>query len=142
MNIRWIQRYNNYKKALKQLEEVVELTKERKLSNLEKQGLVQVYEFTQELSWKVLKDFMQSRGTQDLYGSKDVVREAFKIGLIENGDIWMEMIKSRNLTSHTYDEATIEEIINLITDKYYYEFDKLNQKMDKLEGKEELRNMD
>lgn len=138
MNIRWIQRYNNYKKALKQLEEVVELTKERKLSNLEKQGLVQVYEFTQELSWKVLKDFMQSRGTQDLYGSKDVVREAFKIGLIENGDIWMEMIKSRNLTSHTYDEATIEEIINLITDKYYYEFNKLNQKMDKLEGKEEL----
>ncbi len=138
MNIRWIQRYNNYKKALKQLEEAVELTKERKLSNLEKQGLVQVYEFTQELSWKVLKDFMQSRGTEDLYGSKDVVREAFKIGLIENGDVWMEMIKSRNLTSHTYDEATIEEIINLITEKYYYEFNKLNQKMDKLEGKEEL----
>lgn len=138
MNIRWIQRYNNYKKALKQLEEAVELTKERKLSNLEKQGLVQVYEFTQELSWKVLKDFMQSRGTEDLYGSKDVVREAFKIGLIENGDIWMEMIKSRNLTSHTYDEATIEEIINLIIGKYYYEFNKLNQKMDKLEGKEEL----
>ena len=138
MNIRWIQRYNNYKKALKQLEEAVELTKERKLSNLEKQGLVQVYEFTQELSWKVLKDFMQSRGTEDLYGSKDVVREAFKIGLIENGDIWMEMIKSRNLISHTYDEATIEEIINLIIGKYYYEFNKLNQKMDKLEGKEEL----
>lgn len=138
MNIRWIQRYNNYKKALKQLEEAVELTKERKLSNLEKQGLVQVYEFTQELSWKVLKDFMQSRGTEDLYGSKDVVREAFKIGLIENGDIWMEMIKSRNLISHTYDEATIEETIKLIIDKYYYEFNKLNQKMDKLEGKEEL----
>ena len=142
MNIRWIQRYNNYKKALKQLEEAVELTKERKLSNLEKQGLVQAYEFTQELSWKVLKDFMQSRGTEDLYGSKDVVREAFKIGLIENGDVWMEMIKSRNLTSHTYDEATIEEIINLIIGKYYYEFNKLNQKMDKLEGKEELWNMD
>ncbi|MBN2838183.1 MAG: nucleotidyltransferase substrate binding protein [Fusobacteriaceae bacterium] len=126
MNIRWVQRYNNYKKALKQLKEAVELTKERKLSNLEKQGLVQAYEFTQELSWKVLKDFMQSRGTQDLYGSKDVVREAFKIGLLENGDVWMEMIKSRNLTSHTYDEATIEEIIKLIIDKYYYEFNKLN----------------
>ena len=81
---------------------------------------------------------MQSRGTQELYGSKDVVREAFKIGLIENGDVWMEMIKSRNLTSHTYDEATIEETIKLIIDKYYYEFNKLNQKMDKLEGKEEL----
>ena len=67
MDVRWIQRFNNYKKALKQLMEAVELTKERELSNLEKQGLVQAYEFTQELSWKVLKDFMQSRGTQDLF---------------------------------------------------------------------------
>lgn len=138
MGTRWIQRHDNYKKALKQLGEAVELAKERNLSNLEKQGLVQAYEFTQELSWKVLKDFMQSRGTQELYGSKDVVREAFKIGLIKNGDIWMDMIKSRNLTSHTYDESTIEEIIALIIDKYYEEFKIFNQKMDELKRKEEL----
>lgn len=138
MDVRWIQRFNNYKKALKQLMEAVELTKERELSNLEKQGLVQAYEFTQELSWKVLKDFMQSRGTQDLFGSKDAVREAFKIGVIENGDIWMDMIKSRNLTSHTYNESAIEEIIDLIVNKYYEEFKNFNQRMDKLKEKEEL----
>mgnify|MGYP003543105226 CR=1 FL=1 len=138
MDVRWIQRFNNYKKALKQLMEAVELTKERELSNLEKQGLVQAYEFTQELSWKVLKDFMQSRGTQDLFGSKDAVREAFKIGVIENGDIWMDMIKSRNLTSHTYNESAIEEIIDLIVNKYYEEFKIFNQRMDKLKEKEEL----
>ena len=116
----------------------MELTKERELSNLEKQGLVQAYEFTQELSWKVLKDFMQSRGTQDLFGSKDAVREAFKIGVIENGDIWMDMIKSRNLTSHTYNESAIEEIIDLIVNKYYEEFKIFNKRMDKLKEKEEL----
>ncbi len=138
MDVRWIQRFNNYKKALKQLMEAVELTKERELSNLEKQGLVQAYEFTQELSWKVLKDFMQSRGTQDLFGSKDAVREAFKIGVIENGDIWMDMIKSRKLTSHTYNESAIEEIIDLIVNKYYEEFKIFNQRMDKLKEKEEL----
>ena len=138
MGIRWIQRHDNYKKALKQLEEAVELAKVRNLSNLEKQGLVQAYEFTQELSWKVLKDFMQSRGTQELYGSKDVVREAFKIGLIKNGDLWMDMIKSRNLTSHTYDESTIEEIIVLIIDKYYEEFKIFNQIMNELKRKEDL----
>ena len=138
MDVRWIQRFNNYKKALKQLMEAVELTKERELSNLEKQGLVQAYEFTQELSWKVLKDFMQSRGTQDLFGSKDAVREAFKIGVIENGDIWMDMIKSRNLTSHTYNESAIEEIIDLIVNKYYEEFKIFNQRMDKLKEREEL----
>lgn len=138
MDVRWIQRFNNYKKALKQLMEAVELTKERELSNLEKQGLVQAYEFTQELSWKVLKDFMQSRGIQDLFGSKDAVREAFKIGVIENGDIWMDMIKSRNLTSHTYNESAIEEIIDLIVNKYYEEFKNFNQRMDKLKEKEEL----
>ena len=138
MDVRWIQRFNNYKKALKQLMEAVELTKERELSNLEKQGLVQAYEFTQELSWKVLKDFMQSRGTQDLFGSKDAVREAFKIGVIENGDIWMDMIKSRNLTSHTYNESAIEEVVDLIVNKYYEEFKNFNQRMDKLKEKEEL----
>lgn len=138
MDVRWIQRFNNYKKALKQLMEAVELTKERELSNLEKQGLVQAYEFTQELSWKVLKDFMQSRGIQDLFGSKDAVREAFKIGVIENGDIWMDMIKSRNLTSHTYNESAIEEVVDLIVNKYYEEFKNFNQRMDKLKEKEEL----
>lgn len=138
MDIRWKQRFNNYKKAFRQLEEAVFLYRKRKLSNLEKQGLIQSYEFTQELSWKVLKDFLESRGVQEIFGSKDAVKEAFKTGLIENGNIWMDMIKSRNISSHTYDESTIEEIIDLINKKYFDEFKNFENRMNKLVEREEI----
>jgi nucleotidyltransferase substrate binding protein (TIGR01987 family) len=138
MDIRWKQRFNNYKKAFRQLEEAVFLYRKRKLSNLEKQGLIQSYEFTQELSWKVLKDFLESRGVQEIFGSKDAVKEAFKTGLIENGNIWMDMIKSRNMSSHTYDESTIEEIIDLINKKYFDEFKNFENRMNKLVEREEI----
>lgn len=138
MDIRWIQRFNNYKKAFKQLEEAVLLYRTRTLSNLEKQGLVQSYEFTQELAWKVLKDFLESRGVAELFGSRDAVKEAFKTGLIDNGQMWMDMIKSRNLTSHTYDESTIEEIIELINNNYYEEFMNFQVKMDKMAERDRI----
>jgi nucleotidyltransferase substrate binding protein (TIGR01987 family) len=138
MDIRWKQRFNNYKKAFRQLEEAVFLYRKRKLSNLEKQGLIQSYEFTQELSWKVLKDFLESRGVQEIFGSKDAVKEAFKTGLIENGNIWMDMIKSKNMSSHTYDESTIEEIIDLINKKYFDEFKNFENRMNKLVEREEI----
>jgi len=138
MDIRWRQRFNNYKKAFRQLEEAVLLYRKRELSNLEKQGLVQSYEFTQELSWKVLKDFLESRGVQEIFGSRDAVREAFKTGLIENGNLWMDMIKSRNISSHTYDESTIEEIIELINKSYFDEFKNFENRMNKLIEREEI----
>jgi nucleotidyltransferase substrate binding protein (TIGR01987 family) len=137
-DIRWIQRFSNYKKAFKQFEEAILLYRNRKLSNLEKQGLIQSYEFTQELAWKVLKDFLEFRGLRDIYGSRDAVREAFKVGLIVNGQLWMDMIKSRNLTSHTYDESTIEEILEIINNKYYDEFKDFKLKMEKLLEREEI----
>lgn len=138
MDIRWIQRFNNYKKAFKQLEEAVLLYRTRTLSNLEKQGLVQSYEFTQELAWKVLKDFLESRGVAELFGSRDAVKEAFKTGLIDNGQMWMDMIKSRSLTTHTYDESTIEEIIELINNNYYEEFKNFQVKMDKMAERDRI----
>lgn len=70
-DIRWIQRFNNYKKALAGLQEASVLADERELSKLEKQGVIQGFEFTHELAWKTLKDFLESRGQQDIYGSKD-----------------------------------------------------------------------
>ena len=129
-DIRWIQRCNNYKKALDQLQEAVELMKKRELSRLEKQGVIQAFEYTHELAWKTLKDFLENRGVTDLYGSKDTTKEAFKLGLIQNGEAWMQMIKSRNLTSHTYDESTADDIILLIKDLYFGEFEKLRIRMD------------
>lgn len=129
MDIRWHQRFDNYRKALSQLNEAIEIMNSKQLSNLEKQGVIQSFEYTHELAWKTLKDFLLSRGTVDLFGSRDVVRESFQLGLIENGEIWMEMIKSRNLTSHTYNEATADEIITLIHDHYFSEFVLLQDKL-------------
>jgi len=129
MDIRWHQRFYNYRKALSQLNEAIEIMNKKQLSNLEKQGVIQAFEYTHELAWKTLKDFLLSRGTVDLFVSRDVVRESFQLGLIENGEIWMEMIKSRNLTSHTYNEATADEIITLIHDHYFSEFVLLKDKL-------------
>jgi nucleotidyltransferase substrate binding protein (TIGR01987 family) len=84
--------------------------------------LIHAFEFTHELAWNTLKDFLQSRGTSNLFGSKDATREAFAIGLIENGEAWMAMIQSRNQTTHTYDESTANEIAQAILTRYLNEF--------------------
>jgi nucleotidyltransferase substrate binding protein (TIGR01987 family) len=137
-DIRWIQRFNSFTKAFTQLQAAVGLSKERPLSQLEQQGLIQAFEYTHELAWKTLKDFLESRGEQDLYGSKDSSRAAFKAGLIANGSVWMEMIESRNLTSHTYNEATAAAIAGAVSDKYAAEFVLFREKMESLR-REEIR---
>lgn len=136
-DIRWMQRFNNYIKALDQLKKAVELSKQRDLTKLEGQGLIQAFEFTHELAWNTLKDFLESRGNQPIYGSKDASKEAFRLGLIENGDIWLEMIQSRNMTSHTYDEKTAGQIINLVVNKYINEFILLEKKLGDIRSKEQ-----
>src|ERR1700733_12469112 len=88
-NVRWKQRFSNYKKALAQLKEGVELTEQRSLSRLEEQGLIQGFEYTYELAWNTLKDFLQDQGNQLIYGARDAIQEAFKVGLILDGDKWM-----------------------------------------------------
>lgn len=132
-DIRWIQRFSNYKKALKQLQDAVELMGERELSILEKQGFIQSFEYTHELAWKTLKDFLENRGNADIYGSRDATKKAFALGLVEDGEIWMQMIKSRNLTGHTYDESTADGIIDLVKNLYYDQLGKLKIKMEELE---------
>ncbi|SHE28837.1 nucleotidyltransferase substrate binding protein, HI0074 family [Marinitoga hydrogenitolerans DSM 16785] len=104
---------------------------------MEKQGLIQSFEYTHELAWKTLKDFFENKGNFNIYGSRDAIREAFKNGIIINGDIWMKMILSRNLTSHTYDESTADEIVDLIINFYYDEFKKLIQKLESLKRNED-----
>ena len=135
-DIRWIQRLNHFAKAFSQLQEAVELAQQRRLSKLEEQGLIQAFEYTHELAWNTMKDFLENRGAPKLYGSKDATREAFKTGLIENGEAWMDMIKSRNLTTHTYDEATASKIVSAILDSYYAEFDSLRITLVKLKQEE------
>ena len=101
-DIRWIQRFSNYQKALFTLAEATVLADARALSNLEQQGLIQGFEFTHELAWNVLKDYLEEQGFVGIIGSKNATREAFSNALIADGEAWMDMIKARNLTSHTY----------------------------------------
>lgn len=135
-DIRWIQRFENYQKALSQLVAAVELSRQRALTPLEQQGLIQAFEYTHELAWKSLKDFLQARGTSELFGSRDVTRSAFGLGLIEHGDIWMQMIQSRNQTTHTYNEATVAQISAAIIDSYLTEFVGLRSKLAQLQADE------
>lgn len=124
-DIRWIQRFKHFEQAYAHLERAVELSQKRELTELEEQGVIHEFEYTHELAWNVLKDFLEEQGLRDLYGSKDSSREAFKRGLIENGDIWMDMIKSRNLTSHTYNRDISQKIVQAILTHYYMEFGRL-----------------
>jgi nucleotidyltransferase substrate binding protein (TIGR01987 family) len=77
---RWVRRFNNFAKAFAQLQAAVELSRQRELSKLEQQGLIQAFEYTHELAWKTMKDFLEERGVQNIYGSKDATREAYKAG--------------------------------------------------------------
>ncbi|MFN0174517.1 MAG: nucleotidyltransferase substrate binding protein [Saprospiraceae bacterium] len=136
-DIRWIQRFQNYRKALEHLREAVALSKTRLLSNLESQGLIQGFEFTHELAWKTMKDFLEDKGISNLIGSKDSTRNAFREGLITDGEGWMEMIKSRNLTSHTYNEEVAEGITKDILELYFDLFETFEQKMEQLRAREQ-----
>ena len=121
-DIRWKQRFNNYLLALQTLTEAVELAGQRPLSKLEQQGLIQGFEFTHELAWNVLKDYLDAQGFVGLIGSKNATRQAFKDALIQDGEAWMDMIKARNLTSHTYNTAIASSIADDILIRFYPAF--------------------
>ena len=136
-DIRWEQRFSNYNKALKKLTEAIEYIEkdlsakeidrahddvEEILDEIVKEGLIQRFEYTHELAWNVMKDFLLEVGDIKIYGSKDATKEAFKSELILDGDTWMEMIKSRNKTSHTYNKETANEIYTKIINEYHSAF--------------------
>jgi nucleotidyltransferase substrate binding protein (TIGR01987 family) len=118
-DIRWQQRLANYVRALEQLTEAVDLRAQRPLSKLEQQGLIKAFEFTQELGWNVMKDYFEYQGNYTLTGSRDAIREAFKRGLIQDGDGWMDTIKGRNRSAHTYDEAAAQQLVDIIVSRYH-----------------------
>ncbi|MGR3219036.1 MAG: nucleotidyltransferase substrate binding protein [Candidatus Anammoxibacter sp.] len=128
-DVRWEQHFANYRKALALLQKFID---KGKLSCLEEQGLVKSFEYTYELAWGTLKDFLEYKGQTDIYGSRDAVRKAFQLGLIEDGECWMDMLRSRNKTSHTYNEETAKEICDAITKFYYQSFKQLVKKLETL----------
>jgi nucleotidyltransferase substrate binding protein (TIGR01987 family) len=132
-DIRWKQRFQNYKKALLTLEKAVELEKTRELSDLEKQGTIQGFEFTFEMAWNVMKDYLEEQGITGIIGSKGAVRHAFNKELIEDGQVWMDMIEGRNISSHSYDEEIAEKLFRKITQIFTPQMKVFAEKMSTLE---------
>ena len=130
-DIRWKQRFENFQRALKQLSLAMDLKAQRPLSDLEQQGLIQGFEFTHELAWNVLKDYLDMEGIQGLIGSRSTAREAFKRGLVVDGAVWMDMIEKRNLSSHTYNQTVALTIVEAIAERYYPAFCELQQRFAK-----------
>jgi nucleotidyltransferase substrate binding protein (TIGR01987 family) len=136
-DIRWKQRFSNFSKALQTLTEAIELAQQRPLSKLEKQGLIQGFEFTHELGWNVLKDYLENQGFTEIIGSRDATRTAFKNALIADGDTWMDMIKARNQTSHTYNLDLAESISQDILQRFYPAFVALTATLSQLQNKQQ-----
>lgn len=126
IDARWQQRLSNYRRALSQLQKFID---QGTLNELEQQGLIKAFEFTHELAWNVMKDYLQYQGNTAIHGSRDATREAIQLGLLEDGDIWMGMIKSRNQSAHTYNKETADEISRLILTNYFSLFKAFEQKM-------------
>lgn len=131
-DVRWRQRFNNYNKAFKQLSVAVSLYETRSLTAIETQGLIKSFEFTLELAWNLLKDYQEFMGIADILGGKNAIRQAFKNGLIDQGQEWLDMIEDRNLSAHTYDEELAISLAKNIAEKHFSEFNKLQIKFAKL----------
>ena len=125
-DIRWQQRFKNYQKALRQLERFL---KETDLNDMEEQGLIQAFEYTYELAWNTIKDYLVYQGIIEVIGSRDAFRIAYNRGLILEGSIWMSMIESRIKSSHTYNEEVAKEILKEIREKYFKLFIQLEAKL-------------
>jgi nucleotidyltransferase substrate binding protein (TIGR01987 family) len=126
-DIRWKQRFSNFENAFNQLKNAVE---KQEYTDLERQGLIKAFEFTFELSWKTLQDLFEEKGYKDVKGPKPVIQQAYKDSYIEDGGEWMKMLESRNLASHTYDDATAKAIAEEIDSKYFKLFELLIQKLE------------
>ena len=133
-DIRWHQRLANFNLALNELTEAVELSQQRPLSKLEEQGLIQAFEYNYELAWNCLKDFYEYQGEEGIQGSRDAIRLGFNRGLIADGDLWLGMVRSRALTSHTYNRETSIKVAKDIIARYFPAFTVLNARLNQLKN--------
>lgn len=139
-DIRWEQRFSNFVKALDKLSQSAEyinstvIAEDKNAGNvlgeMLKEGLTQRFKYTHELAWNVMKDYAEYQGNPNIGGSRDASREAFQLKLATDGRVWMDMISSRNKTSHTYNEATADEIYAKILNSYYPAFLEFKKSME------------
>lgn len=139
-DIRWIQRFSNYRRALAKFNQAVEIVSNKmdwdeEVDDLLEEGLIQRFEYTHELAWKVMKDYAEYQGYTNIQGSRDAFRRALEMGIIDD-ERWMESIKDRNLTSHNYDDETAQNILTAIIEVYALLLNALEKKMLPLSGLE------
>ncbi|MCL2688696.1 MAG: nucleotidyltransferase substrate binding protein [Chitinispirillia bacterium] len=134
---RWIQRFDNYTTVLQHLENFVAIEEERPLSLAEEFAILKVFELVFETAWNLLKDYLIEQGYVQMHGSRDAIRSAFRVGIIDNGEIWFDMIKNRNTTAHAYDEETAQEVTFVVSNEYMEEFRKLKAKFEKFKQEQE-----
>ena len=126
-DIRWKQRFDNFDRAFILLREVNDRGVET-LSQLEKEGAIQRFEFAFELAWKTLKDYLEQDGVIVKPATpRNVIKEAFAASLIDDGQVWIDMMLHRNLLSHTYNSKTFDEVLKVVAERYFAAFDQLHE---------------
>ncbi len=127
---RWFYRFENYKRAFSLLREAIGYMDGRELSQLEKEGVIQRFEYTMELAWKVMRDYLESENVVfEQITPKTVIREAFESRFVSDGQLWMDMLDARNLMSHSYDQEDFEKVIGNLRHAYLEAFDELHTKL-------------
>jgi nucleotidyltransferase substrate binding protein (TIGR01987 family) len=127
--IRWKQRFNNLNRALAQLQSALEAHQAMPENELIVIALIKAYEFSFELSWKTLKDLLAWNGV-DARLPREVLKQAFATGLIDEGQIWIDMLEQRNLMAHTYDQARALQAAELITSHYWPQLQRLQKALE------------
>ncbi|MFZ4704694.1 MAG: HI0074 family nucleotidyltransferase substrate-binding subunit [Bacteroidales bacterium] len=140
MDTHWEQQFLNYQKALSKLTVAITLFKPNEEDNLEleevddllKDGMIQRFEYTHELSLDVMKAFAASQRNNALKGARDVTREGIKLGLISDAEKWMAMLETRKETLLMYKEETADEIFEKTLEIYYLLLLNFEEKMEEI----------
>lgn len=127
-DIRWEQRFDNLQRAFSHLKKAVE---QKQFSELEAAGVIQLFEFTFELSWKTIKDYLQLQGIS-LNFPREILKEAFRTELIEDGHLWIKMLEKRNELTHTYNEEMAQRAVKTICNEYFIGIEQLYLKLKSL----------
>jgi len=115
-DIRWKQRYANFSLAVGNLAASLRLEEP---DIFQRAGMIQFFEMSFELAWKTLKDYLEYQGVQDIKSPRAVIKKAFEIGVVQDGETWLRGLEDRNMTAHTYDETSAREVEKLIRETYF-----------------------
>ena len=133
---RWLQRFQNYQRALTHLDQAIKSTEDKEIdefSDLEIQGTIKCFEMVFDLSWKTLQDYLDEQG-YEMKGPKNILEQSFKDNLIKDGDEWAKMLDSRNKAAHAYDADMATEILKKIRTIYYLLFDDLDKVLSRIKN--------